>query len=400
VKSDNTPTPLPDAIHIVVVVYGKVYATLLAEITLANLAAMVREIPGDLRGKSVVRILTTAQDIGIIERSGALPALRAAMPVQITDELDMDGLDKHGKYGPMVATQRRAVRDAARANAAIFFVGPDQIYSRGAFAMFVERLRQGFRVVVGPGTRIGRDKARQYLLDQIAGSRDGSFALAPNQQIDLFFRFWHPINDQYVMGSEKDIWWKAYVYYRPHPDELFIRFFQGPTFVAWPLRRLDEFEGFIDHSLILACCNDPGEAYVVPDANECLALDMTEDARMDPLPLAEFPRVDLLRQFFDHGAINEMQLLHGLRTCRVHRGDRLERDVNRWKRELARAVDPVIVLALAERRVVRRLGSLFGSMYRALTILGVNTACLLIDCLFLRFFVRRHGLNAVLTRKD
>jgi hypothetical protein len=95
-----------------------------------------------------------------------------------------------------------------------------------------------------------------------------------------------------------------------------------------------------------------------------------------------------------------MQLLHGLRTCRVHRGDRLERDVNRWKRELARAVDPVIVLALAERRVVRRLGSLFGSMYRALTILGVNTACLLIDCLFLRFFVRRHGLNAVLTRKD
>jgi hypothetical protein len=95
-----------------------------------------------------------------------------------------------------------------------------------------------------------------------------------------------------------------------------------------------------------------------------------------------------------------MQLRHGLRTCRVHRGNRHERDVKRWKRELARAVDPVIMLALTERKVVHRLGSFFGSMYRALTILGVNTACFLIDCLFLRFFVRRHGLNAVPMRKD
>lgn len=220
---DRTHSPkMPNSIHIIIVVYGKSYSKLLADITLHNLAAMVPEIPEDIRRQSVLRILTTEADHPLIAASQALPVLRDLIRVDIADEVELTGYDKHGGYGPMVITQRKAVYEAAHANAAIFFVGPDQIYSRGAFANFVERLWQGYRIVVGPGVRVLRDASRPALMRRIATSHDGSFALSPEEQADLLFDNWHPINDQFVIGSPVSIRWKAYVYHRPHQNELLI----------------------------------------------------------------------------------------------------------------------------------------------------------------------------------
>jgi hypothetical protein len=374
----NISAPImPDSVHIVVVVYGKTYAKLLADITLPNLAAMVREIPEPLRARSLLRILTTADDIPVIEASVAIPAIREAVRIEILDALKMAGFERHGGYGPMVVTQREAVYDAARANAAIFFVGPDQIYSRGSFANFINRLRQGYRIVVGPGVRIMRDAARPLLCEKIATSDQGSLSLSADEQIGLLFRHWHPINDQFVIGSPQGIPWKAYVYHRPHRDELLIRFFQGPTLMAWP-REIDGFDGFIDHDLVQYCCRSWREAYVVTDARECLALDMTDDARRDDIEnLAIFPPVDLLCELFDHKAIKTAQIFYGLRTCRVHRGEHDPADVARWNRELARAIDPLILLALVERSISRRLGRAMAGLYRFFVLLNANTLALM-----------------------
>jgi len=384
VAPDVAQSRLPQGIHIVVVVYGAAYAKLLAEITLANLAALVREIPQELRGKSVLRILTTASDKSLIETSASLGTLRKILRVEILDKLRMGGFDKYGGYGPMVETQRDAVIEAAKVNAALFFVGPDQIYSRGSFASFIERLNEGYRVIVGPGVRINRDAARPALLQRIAASDDGSLSLSPTEQIDLFFRHWHPVNDQFVIGSEAGILWKAYIYHRPDPNELLIRFFQGPTLVAWP-RNGTGFEGFVDHDLVLHCCSDKREIYVIADGVECLALDMTDDARRDVQNLARFPRVDLLRELFNHRAIKDMQLRYGLRTCRIHRGDRRQKDVERGYRQLARAVDPLIFLALTERFFYRRLGPKVSSAFRIFAVLNVSTLSLLLGLLMPRW---------------
>jgi hypothetical protein len=365
----RTSSAMPNGIHICIVVYGASYTSLLAEILIANLAAMVREIPEDLRRLSRVRIVTRDDDIPSIEASPALPILRARIRVEILNAARLDGHEKHGNYGPMVESQRIFVVDAARENAALFFVGPDQVFSRGSFALFIDCLHRGYRLIIGPGPRVKREAARAELRELIAASPDGTFAPDSDWLIDLFFRHWHHVNDQFLIEYQESIWWKDYVCNRPHPDELLFRFFQGPTFVAWPRRRIEDFDGFIDHELPELCCSSWRDIYVVDDARHCLALDLTREEFVDVLPLADFPRVYLLQNLFNP-AIKGIKLFPALRTCRLHRG---ERDSSEMQRKFDRVIDPLILLALAERKIRYRLGSRAAFLFRSFCILNTHT---------------------------
>jgi hypothetical protein len=360
---------MPNGIHICIFVYGESYTKLLAEILLANLAAMVLEIPEGLRTLSRVRIVTTEDDIPLIEASPALPVLRQRIRVEILNAARLGGQERHGNYGPMVESQRIFVIDAARENAALFFVGPDQVYSRGSFALFCDCLLRGYRLILGPGPRIKREAARAELRELIAASPDGTFAPDSDWLIDLLFRHWHQVNDQFLIENEGSIWWKDYVCNRPHPDEVLFRFLQGPTFVAWPRRPVDDFDGFVDHELPELCCSSWRDIYVVDDARHCLAIDLTRDDLVDKLALADFPRVYLLQNLFSP-AIKDIKLIPALRTCRVHRGDP---DTSEMRRNFDRVVDPLVLLALAERKIRRRFGSWAAFIFRNFCILNTHT---------------------------
>jgi hypothetical protein len=379
---------VPNGIHIAIVVYGPVYTALLAEITLANLAAMVLEIPLALRRLSRVRIVTTQSDMPALEQAAAMALLRDRITVEIIDAARLSGYDQHGGYGPMVESQRLLVVEAARENAALFLVGPDLIFSRGSFALFVDRLRQGYRLLIGPGPRVNREAARAELRRVIAASADGAFALDPQQQTDLFFRNWHPSNNQFLIEFPESIWWKAYVCYRPHADELLFRFFQGPTFVAWPRHPKDDFAGFADHQLPELCCESWRQIYVVPDSDECLGLDLTDEKRFDVMELANFPEVFLLQGLFSETAIKDLKLRYGMRTCRVHRGERDPDLVRKWERDFARAVDPLLLLAVADRAVTRRIGSWAGAVFRTVAVLNTHTLLFLIGAVSPRILRR------------
>jgi hypothetical protein len=366
---------MPNGIHICIVVYGASYTSLLAEIIVPNLAAMVLEIPEDLRRLSRVRVVTTGDDIPSIEAAPALPILRERIHVEILNAARLDGYERYGHYGPMVESQRIFVVDAARENAALFFVGPDQVFSRGSFALFVDRLHRGYRVIVGPGPRVKREVARGELRELSAASPDGTFAPNSDWLIDLLFRHWHPVNDQFLIEHAESIWWKAYVCNRPHPDELLFRFFQGPTFVAWPRHRRDDFNGFIDQKLPELSCESWRETYVVDDARDCLALDLTRDDFVNKLARADFPRVYLLQNLFNAHAIKDLKLIYGLRTCRLHRG---ERDVSEMQRKFDRVIDPLILLALAERKIRYRCGACAAFLFRNFCILNTHTLGLIL----------------------
>jgi hypothetical protein len=273
----------------------------------------------------------------------------------------------------MVLTQCELVKEAAREGAAIFFVGPDQIYNKGAFANHIARFQDGARVVIGPGVRIKRDAARPVLEAAIAASPDGSFSLDAETQTKLFFDQWHPINNQFLLNSSEGIPWKAYVYERPKPGELLIRFFQGPTLAAWPQGPIEGFDGFVDHNLILGCCQSYHEVHVVPDSDDCLALDLTDDLRMDIQPVSDFPRVDLLSEFFNEKMIKDMQLHHGRSTCRIHLEDTAKSTVDAHNRRLSDAIDPLILLALIGRKLSHRLGRLLPALYRFICLAGTQT---------------------------
>lgn len=357
----------PVALHILVVVYGAEYTRLFAEVTLANLVALVREIPEMLLANTKLRVFTRRADIPTVEKSRSLVELKRRIQVELLDSIVMDGFSRHGGYGPMVLTQMRAVREAAAAGAAMFFVGPDQLYNRGAFAAMLARFEQGYRVVVGPGVRVKRQSILAEIGPALRDAGAAGFALPSPEQAELFFRHWHPINNQFLLEGDTGIPWKAYVYHRPAPTELLIRFLQGPTLAAWPYRPADDFEGYVDHDLVLYCCRDWREAYVITDADECLALDLTDDRRTDTQPLSAFPNVDLLTSFFDDRGIKAIQLEYALRTCRIHGpGPLPDKAIARF----ARAVDPLIRMALAERAWRPKLGR--ASLFARLALAGAT----------------------------
>lgn len=393
---------LPSAIHIMIAVYGQAYCELLADIVIPNLAAMVREIPEDLRRTSAVRIFTRTEDLKYIEASAAMPLLRASINVELVDKMTVGGFDQHGKFGPMVLTQQLAVIEAARANAALFFVGPDQLYSKGSFAYLVARLRDGYRLVVGPSLRLKRDAARPFLLDHITASPDGTFALTPDEQIEALFRYWQPMNDQFVLGGEYSFWWRYCIHHRPHPDHLLIRFLQGPTLMAWPNGPQESFEGFVDHALALACCRDWRDVHVVADARDCLALDMADDDRIENMPQVTFPRYAFESQLLFHrknNEINWIQLSYALRTCRVDRSRKGHPQLERWQRELARAIDPFLYLACIERGVRRYFGDTAAVIVGQIILFNVNALSLLL-ALPARRFARRRQQPAVASPAD
>lgn len=383
---------MPNGIHIVTVVYGPVYTALLCDVTLWNMASLVLEIPEDIREQSCVRILTTEIDFSVIESSPALKLLRARIRVELLSGATLSGYDKQGDYGPMIENQRLLVVEAARKNAALIFFGPDLIYSRGSFALFIDCLRKGYRLLIGPGPRINRETARVYLQDLIAASSDGSFALTGEKQTDLLFDHWHKINDQFLIEAEDSIWWKAYVCYRPHPDEVYFRFFQGPTFMGWPLKAKDDFDGFIDHGFPELCCSSWREMYVVLDGNDCLALDLTDSNRIEVMDSATFPRVFLLYSLFQHNAIKNFKLLYALRTCRIHKEKGESGPAKGWLHAFDRAIDPLIFLAMAERWVRDRLGPRIAAGFQFFCLVNTHTLSLVLGQIA-PFLLRKWKLN-------
>jgi hypothetical protein len=111
--------------------------------------------------------------------------------------------------------------------------------------------------------------------------------------------------------------------------------------------------------------------YAVRDGNECLALDLTDENRFDIMELASFPRGFLLYSFFQQAAIRDLKQLYGIRTCRVHKGERDRKLVDTWMRDFDRVVDPL--LALAKRWINRCLGTWTVAVFRFVCILDTYT---------------------------
>jgi hypothetical protein len=113
---------------------------------------------------------------------------------------------------------------------------------------------------------------------------------------------------------------------------------------------------------------------------------MTSDDRRDVQKLAPIPQVSLLKQFFNKVAIKDIQLLCGLRTCRIHRGSQRSADVLRWSEQFARDIDPLILTALVERIVARGIGGWAAVAFAFLIMVTLNTSRLLTAPLAARLF--------------
>lgn len=312
-------------IHIVIVVWGDAYLKLLLGVTIPNLCALVHEIPEDIRVVSRVRILTDGPGSRQLREARRLSKLGALMAVEIVDNLKIEEIDpadmaKFGGYAPMALAQSRAVVEASAEGAALIFVGPDLIFSEGAFALFVRKASEGYRFIVGPNLRIKAESAGEELRHRIESgtNEEDLLALSPSDLVRLSLKYFHPWNQIMNIDSRRSFFVKADVLAEVSPNQYLMKHLTGPVYFAYPFAGVTDYKGMINQHLVLHCCKRRSQIYVVTGSLELFSVDlMCESFDVDSLLNCSTPWIALFRQLMDLEKINRFNLWYALRTARI-----------------------------------------------------------------------------------
>lgn len=336
-------------LYISVTVYGPKFIKLFLRVTAPNLCSLVQEIPDDLRKASVVRIFCKPEEVVSIDQAPIIGCLRQLIAVEVEGAVSFKEFDRYGDYAPMCVAQSRAVAEASGEGAALIFVGPDLVFSRGSFKLFVDKASEGYRVVVGPSLRANMESALPLLQRRIKKDPHGFLTMSAQDISELIFSHWHEMNERFFWNCGASNYWRSYVYWRVNPDELLIRFLQGPTFFAWPKQEVSGYEGWIDHALVASCCDNYDQVYVIPDSSEAIACDLTAAGRDEGLKQVDEQELHLFKQCLDLKYMNRYNINYAYRTCTVHRQPEISGAAIRDARRFGHRIDPILGLALKAR---------------------------------------------------
>ena len=122
------PTPF----HVVTVVWGRAYIELFLDVAVPN-----QLTPGNLGALppgSRYRVLTTAEDLELLEASAALKQANDVIPVDLVVAPELSRVSDD-QFVRLTAGHSRALRDAADSGAALIFLAPDHFMSEGTLAV-------------------------------------------------------------------------------------------------------------------------------------------------------------------------------------------------------------------------------------------------------------------------
>ena len=184
------PTPF----HVVTVVWGRAYVELFLDVAVPN-----QLTPGNLGALppgSRYRVLTTAEDLELLEASAALKQANDVMPVDLVVAPELSSVSDD-QFVRLTACHSRALRDAADSGAALIFLAPDIVMSEGTLAAVVRRRSGGSRAVVCAGLRVQREAFLTALRAQ-----GGGRAVSPRTLVSLALGHWHASTRTHMAGGE------------------------------------------------------------------------------------------------------------------------------------------------------------------------------------------------------
>ena len=198
--------------HVVPAVWGDEFIDLFLNVCVPNQLS-----PGNLPALpagSRFRVFTKKADVVRLSASAGLDDVRRVLPVDI---IDVDVAELHGRkpgqvrnnYRMMIECHRRAVADAAEAEAALIFLAPDFVCAEGTMETIVRIHAAGRRAVLSTNLRL----ARHQFIAELAGR---PAALPPRELVRLALRHLHPATQSLMVdGSTRNGF---------------------PTSVNWPVR--------------------------------------------------------------------------------------------------------------------------------------------------------------------
>ena len=354
-KAESAPAA---AFHVVTAVWGPEFIKLFLDLCVPNQLS-TGNLDALPRG-SRYRIFTSRADHAALAASPRLDEVRRTLPVDVV-AVEMAAEDS--RYGLMTACHRRAVTDAAEAQAALIFLAADVVMSKHTMAAVVRMHAGGARAVLTTGLRLSRESF-------VAAWRDlsGVRALPPRDLVRLAMRHLHPSTDSlFVDGSSRN---------------------RVPTSVYWPVRTGDDLDGILVRSLhlhplmidpvvrtlvpqgtvdghyLMECCPDPDQFVVVTDSDDFALFELT-------------PAVRTVGNTGRRGGVSMLRLAAMVARCDSHQRSHWERlirihanDIDgRWT--AAEAESAAFVVRLDR---YRPLGPALARVYRARKIWGRRLA--------------------------
>jgi hypothetical protein len=344
-KAESAPAA---TFHVVTAVWGSEFIRLFLDLCVPNQLSTgnLSALPEGSR----YRIFTSPGDRAALAASPALDEVRRTLPVDI---VDVDLAVAGSRYGMMTACHRRAITEAAAAQAALMFVGADLVFSENAMAALVRMHAGGARAVLTTGLRLSRES---FLA---AWHRQGERALPPRDFVRLAMQHLHPATESlFVDGSTTN---------------------RTPTSVYWPLRRggaidgilvrslhlhplmIDPVErtvvpqGTIDGHYLMECCPDPSHFKVITDSDDLAMFELTPAGRTVGNTGGR-RGVSMLRLAAVAARCDAYQRSHWERPIRIHASDVDEQ----WT--AVEAESATFVLRLERYRL---LGPVLARVYRA-----------------------------------
>lgn len=236
--------------------------------------------------ESIYEIYTTSEDAQIIQRSAEFRRLLDLVQVRF---ILVDKEMSISKWHVLRNCHRQAIKSADARHAALFFLFPDLVWSRGSFTNAARRIEAGHTAVLCPGPRANLEDfvpaVRQDFLDN-----DGITLGIPSREL-VRLGIIH-------MHEETRVWhWDSPDYYKFPTYILFDVPAEGISAFCYILHpvvinaqvRHTQLRKIFDQDYLMAACPDESKFYVARDSDELCFFELSPRN----MPLPPKPRDDL-----------------------------------------------------------------------------------------------------------
>lgn len=265
---------------VVTAVWGDEFIDLFLNVCIPNQLS-TGNLPA-LRAGSRFRVFTRKADVARLSASPVLDDVRRLLPIDI---VDVDVPELHGSkpgqvrnsYRMMIECHRRAVADAAKAEAALIFLAPDFVLAEGTLATLVRIHASGSRAVLSANLRL----ARHEFIAALAGR---PAALPPRELVRVALRHLHPATTSLMVDSSTRNGFPTSVNWPVRSasgdlEGVLVRATHMHPLLLDPTRRSELPRATIDGHYLMRCGLKLRECHLVDDSDELVVFELTPSDR-------------------------------------------------------------------------------------------------------------------------
>lgn len=268
-------------LHLITVVWGKEFTKTFLDIALPSQLSEGNIPVLDKKCIPIYYIYTRSEDYPTILSSPHYQKLMTE--VQITFRF-FEVNQNEPVHQTLKNCHVASIKEANQKKAAILFLSPDLIISRGFFHYLADLLNQGKRLIAGLGVRLSLEKVEKELQMKNLLQEGTALSLNATELTQLALKNLHSYSLNLFWKNDKGNILFQHLYWTLDPSMILVRAFHIHPFVIWPTNCSAIPSKSIDGTYVGNACPDKKDWHVITDTNEVAFFELSSDNRFANLP--------------------------------------------------------------------------------------------------------------------